>query len=118
VFEHEIRPEGVRRRKEFGARQTSKGVSAAPWGERRVFPHTFIVLSRRGQARIGHEISAIVRGIAAARSRVKDDENVRPSKLEPKGARKPAGPIFSSTILDRAAPDKALAPSSETWSNS
>lgn len=29
--------------KEFGARQTKHGVSAAPWGARRVFPHTFIV---------------------------------------------------------------------------
>lgn len=44
--------------KEFGARQTQKGVSAAPWGKRRVFPHTFIVPSlgghvfeRKGRAR-------------------------------------------------------------------
>jgi Prophage minor tail protein Z (GPZ) len=29
--------------KEFGARQTRKGVSAAPWNKRRVFPHTFII---------------------------------------------------------------------------
>jgi len=28
--------------KEFDPRRTSKGVSAAPWGKRRVFPHTFI----------------------------------------------------------------------------
>ena len=28
--------------KEFGPRQTRAGVSAAPWGKRRVFPHTFI----------------------------------------------------------------------------
>lgn len=28
---------------EFAARQTTGGVSAAPWGERRVFPHTFFV---------------------------------------------------------------------------
>lgn len=34
--------------KEFGARQTNKGVSAAPWGKRRVFPHTFIVSSLGG----------------------------------------------------------------------
>lgn len=27
----------------FGARQTKRGVSAAPWGKRRVFPHTFII---------------------------------------------------------------------------
>jgi len=27
--------------KEFGARQTKKGVSAAPWNQRRIFPHTF-----------------------------------------------------------------------------
>lgn len=29
--------------KEFGARQTKKGVSAAPWGRRQVFDHSFIV---------------------------------------------------------------------------
>jgi hypothetical protein len=29
--------------KEFGARQARSGVSAAPWGKRRLFPHTFIV---------------------------------------------------------------------------
>lgn len=34
--------------KEFGARQTSQGVSAAPWNKRRVFPHTFIVTSLGG----------------------------------------------------------------------
>jgi hypothetical protein len=34
--------------KEFAARQTAKGVSAAPWGRRRVFPHTFIVPSLGG----------------------------------------------------------------------
>ncbi len=34
--------------KEFGARQTSKGVSAAPWSRRRVFPHTFILPSLGG----------------------------------------------------------------------
>jgi hypothetical protein len=34
--------------KEFAARQTQKGVSAAPWGKRRVFPHTFIVASLGG----------------------------------------------------------------------
>jgi hypothetical protein len=34
--------------KEFGARQTRKGVSAAPWGKRRVFPHTFIIASLGG----------------------------------------------------------------------
>ena len=28
--------------KEFSPRQTRAGVSAAPWGKRRVFPHTFI----------------------------------------------------------------------------
>lgn len=26
----------------FGARETAKGVSAAPWGKRRIYPHTFI----------------------------------------------------------------------------
>lgn len=30
----------------FGARQTRKGVSAAPWGKRRVFPHSFMVKGR------------------------------------------------------------------------
>lgn len=34
--------------KEFGARQTLAGVSAAPWRKRRVFPHTFIVQSLGG----------------------------------------------------------------------
>jgi hypothetical protein len=34
--------------KEFGARQTGKGVSASPWGKRRVFAHTFIVASLGG----------------------------------------------------------------------
>jgi hypothetical protein len=34
--------------KEFGARQTARGVSAAPWNKRRVFPHTFIVPSLGG----------------------------------------------------------------------
>jgi hypothetical protein len=34
--------------KEFGARQTSEGVSAAPWSRRRVFAHTFIVPSMGG----------------------------------------------------------------------
>lgn len=29
--------------REFGARQTKKGVSAAPWGKRRLFTHTFLV---------------------------------------------------------------------------
>ncbi|AZG75983.1 hypothetical protein [Methylocystis rosea] len=28
--------------KEFSPKQTAKGVSAAPWGKRSVFPHTFI----------------------------------------------------------------------------
>lgn len=34
---------GYHRLSEFGARQTSAGVTAAPWGVRRLFPHTFIV---------------------------------------------------------------------------
>lgn len=34
---------------EFRARQTQKGVTAAPWGERRLFPHTFIVEKLGGQ---------------------------------------------------------------------
>jgi hypothetical protein len=28
--------------KEFGPRQTQRGISAAPWGTRRIFPHTFV----------------------------------------------------------------------------
>lgn len=43
--------------KEFGPRRTAKGVSAAPWGKRRVFPHTFMgpnghVFVRKGKARL------------------------------------------------------------------
>jgi len=43
--------------KDFAPRQTAKGVSAAPWGKRRVFPHTFIgpnehVFVRLGRARL------------------------------------------------------------------
>ncbi len=34
--------------KEFDARQRPEGVRAAPWGKRRVFPHTFIVPSLGG----------------------------------------------------------------------
>ncbi len=34
--------------KEFGARQTRSGVSAAPWNKRRIFPHTFIVATLGG----------------------------------------------------------------------
>jgi hypothetical protein len=34
--------------KEFGARQTKRGVSAAPWGKRRVFPRTFVIASLGG----------------------------------------------------------------------
>lgn len=34
--------------KEFGARPTKKGVSAAPWGKRRVFLHSFILPSVGG----------------------------------------------------------------------
>lgn len=30
----------------FKARQTKRGVSAAPWGRRRIFPHTFIATIR------------------------------------------------------------------------
>lgn len=41
--------------KEFGAVQRRSGVSARPWGNRRVFPHTFIVEGLGGQVykRIG-----------------------------------------------------------------
>ena len=43
--------------KEFGPRQTKKGVSAAPWRKRRVFPHTFFgpgghVFVRVGKSRL------------------------------------------------------------------
>ncbi|MGJ0391168.1 MAG: hypothetical protein ACR650_00155 [Methylocystis sp.] len=43
--------------KEFGLRQTASGVSAAPWGKRRVFPHTFVgpsghVFVRKGKDRL------------------------------------------------------------------
>lgn len=45
--------------KEFGARQTRRGVSAAPWRQRRVFPGAFVaasigghVFSRKGTARL------------------------------------------------------------------
>jgi hypothetical protein len=34
--------------KEFGARQTKRGVSAAPWGKRHLFPHAFIAPSLGG----------------------------------------------------------------------
>jgi hypothetical protein len=42
--------------RDFGARQTRKGVSAMVWGKRRVFPHLFIVAPRGGGqvfARVG-----------------------------------------------------------------
>lgn len=43
--------------KEFEPRRTAKGVSARPWGKRRVFPHTFMgpnghVFVRRGKSRL------------------------------------------------------------------
>ena len=34
--------------KEFGPRQTMRGVSAAPWGKRHLFPHAFIAPSLGG----------------------------------------------------------------------
>lgn len=34
---------------DFSARQTKKGVSAAPWGVRRIFPHTFIIKKYGGR---------------------------------------------------------------------
>jgi hypothetical protein len=44
--------------KEFGARQVKRGVSAAPWGKRHLFPHAFIspalgghVFIRKGKGR-------------------------------------------------------------------
>lgn len=42
--EAELKATGAYHRlSEFAARQTGSGVSAAPWGTRRVFAHTFIV---------------------------------------------------------------------------
>ena len=43
--------------KEFGPRKTAKGISAAPWHKRRVFPHTFFgpgghVFVREGKGRL------------------------------------------------------------------
>ena len=43
--------------KEFGPRKTARGISAAPWAKRRVFPHTFIgpgghVFVREGKGRL------------------------------------------------------------------
>jgi hypothetical protein len=43
--------------KEFGPKRTGKGVSAAPWKKRRVFPHTFFgpgghVYVREGRSRL------------------------------------------------------------------
>lgn len=32
----------------FGARQLKKGVSAAPWGNRRIFAHTFLLKTSKG----------------------------------------------------------------------
>ena len=34
---------GYHKLSEFGARQSSAGVTASPWGVRRTFPHTFII---------------------------------------------------------------------------
>lgn len=39
------RPIGM---KDFASRQTRKGVSAQPWGDRKVFPHSFVVKSLHG----------------------------------------------------------------------
>lgn len=39
---------GYHRLSEFAARQTGKGVSAAPWGARRIFPHTFFIAKYSG----------------------------------------------------------------------
>jgi hypothetical protein len=59
---------------EFHARQTRRGVSAAPWGQRRVFPHTFIVeqlggqvFKREGGARLPQAMGAIAADRAGAR---------------------------------------------------
>ena len=43
--------------KEFSPRKTAKGVSAAPWGKRRLFAHTFLgpgghVFVRKGKSRL------------------------------------------------------------------
>jgi hypothetical protein len=37
----------------FAGRQTKKGVSAAPWGKRRVFPHTFLLRGVTAMVRVG-----------------------------------------------------------------
>jgi hypothetical protein len=62
--------------KEFGARQTSKGVSAAPWNKRRVFAHTFIIPSLGGHVfeRRGHDRLPIRKlwGPAIPKEMVKD----------------------------------------------
>jgi hypothetical protein len=39
----------------FGARQEALGVSAAPWGKRRIFPHTFIVSKPGGNVVFARE---------------------------------------------------------------
>lgn len=54
----------------FGARQTKKGVSAAPWGKRRVFPHTFLWPRVHGRVfvRTGHK-ARMLRGPNKGRQR-------------------------------------------------
>jgi hypothetical protein len=62
--------------KEFGAVQKPKGVQAAPWGKRRVFPHTFIVPSLGGHVfeRVGRSRLPIRKlwGPAVPKELVKD----------------------------------------------
>lgn len=56
--------------KEFGAKQHRAGVSAAPWGKRRVFPRSFIIPSLGGHvfSRVGPK-RIMMRGRYAGKSR-------------------------------------------------
>lgn len=61
---------------DFKARQTGKGVSASPWGNRRIFPKTFIVSKLGGNAfkRVGTKRLPIEKlwGPAVPREMVRD----------------------------------------------
>ncbi|QGM97797.1 hypothetical protein [Methylocystis parvus] len=66
--------------KEFSPRQTKRGVTAAPWGRRQVFPHTFIgpnghVFARRleGNKRAGRVPIYKLYGPAIPSEMVKDE---------------------------------------------
>ena len=62
---------------EFDARQTRRGVSARPWGQRRVFPGTFIVEKLGGQVfrRVGRARLPIVKlwGPSIPREMLRDE---------------------------------------------